>query len=100
MLYRKKCHRCVKDKQRGTTDDCKSVSIDMQDTDEGFSVVHTRNRLSSQDFLEGKHIKLDKYYEGEQHQSGNHVVVIVSQVLVMCLVSYVHLIVFLTDFSV
>ncbi|XP_046846937.1 integral membrane protein GPR155-like isoform X1 [Xenia sp. Carnegie-2017] len=82
---RKKCHRCVKDKQRGTTDDCTSVSIEMQDADEGFSVVHTRNRLSSQDCRQSKHIKLDKYYEGEQHQSGNHVVVIVSQVLVMCL---------------
>ena len=32
-------------------------------------------------------LELEKYYEGEQHQSGRHVVVIVSQVLLMIVVS-------------
>lgn len=32
-------------------------------------------------------LELEKYYEGEQHQIGRHVVVIVSQVLLMIVVS-------------
>ncbi len=34
---------------------------------------------------------LDKYYEGEQHQSGRHVIVILCQVLLMIVVSALHL---------
>ena len=49
--------------------------------------MNAKNRKPDHKKLERNKLELEKYYEGEQHQSGRHVVVIVSQVLVMIVVS-------------
>ena len=62
-------------------------STDIEDVEEIYSLMNAKNRKPDHKKLERNKLELEKYYEGEQHQSGRHVVVIVSQVLVMIVVS-------------
>ncbi|CAB4003876.1 Hypothetical predicted protein, partial [Paramuricea clavata] len=86
-----KCHRCKDANNCATPIETRSVanhtrqSTDVEDLDAIYSLVNYTDQNSDREKLgyQNSKLGLDKYYEGEQHQIGRHVIVIVSQVLLM-----------------
>ena len=101
MLFREKCHRCKNAENCSNSSPGQSVSTtntacstDIEDIDAIYSMVKSAVKKPGRDEAGRRNnkLELDKYYEGEQHQSGRHVIVIVCQVLLMIVVSGLHLV--------
>jgi hypothetical protein len=93
LLCREKCHRCknaenCSNSLKDESSTNKGCSTDIEDIDAIYSMVKSADRKRDREKVAKEHkLELDKYYEGEQHQSGRHVIVIVCQVLLMVVVS-------------
>ena len=99
IYYSGKCHRCKDANNCATSIETQSVenhyarqSTDDEDLDAIYSLVNYTDQNPDREKLgcQNSKLGLDKYYEGEQHQIGRHVIVIVSQVLLMIVVSVLH----------
>ena len=97
--FRENCHRCENSNGCAAVGPIENQSLsissgecstDTEDIEKIHSLMKVKNKKPDhQEKLarNKSNLELEKYYEGEQHQSGRHVVVIVSQVLLMIVVS-------------
>ena len=89
---REKCPRCKNSENCSSSlpdqSECGVIATcnsDIEDVDAIYSMIKSADHKSDHEEVaqKGNKLELDKYYEGEQHQSGRHVVVIVCQILLM-----------------
>ena len=89
---RERCQRCknAENCSSSSPDQSGSTAIatcssDIEDIDAIYSMIKSTDQKSDDEEVAQKKnkLELDRYYEGEQHQSGRHVIVIVCQVLLM-----------------
>ncbi|XP_028399439.1 integral membrane protein GPR155-like [Dendronephthya gigantea] len=89
---REQCHRCMNSgkcasaiEKQSSTSSSTNCGTDIEDLDALYAIVKTKGREPEQTKLASHNnkLQLDKYYEGEQHQSARHIIVVVCQVLLM-----------------
>lgn len=96
LKYSGECHRCENAENCATaienpkaSDHSMAFSTDIEDIDAIYSLVNSNEEKPKHNkpAKQTCKLELEKYYEGEQHQSERHVIVIMCQVLLMTVVS-------------